>query len=292
MPPWETMIMTKGAYGDRQACCIYTSIPFLTISSHYRPFFPTDLAIMPWSRGWSYSDTWLIMHTWRAWSCTDNVADHALITKLIIHWSLSVHSLIMFLNMQWSRGWSCTDHVADHALITWKIMHWYNYKFLVGTLRRQLDIFERLFFFFFHDPWRWQGLTRRKAGNAEIPHVRDWHKPCMSLWILHFLVMCLCSETSTFLTFNHWTKPSTKVLVEKWNETKYLESTFKEMKGIRGRLRSSFQQTHQTPYSSFTSFYFAAERHHSHPSQIYCATLPGAMNSTGGPRKGPTWYMS
>lgn len=51
-------------------------------------------------------------------------------------------------------------------------------------------------------------------------------------------------------------------------------------------LRSSFQQTNQTPY-----FYFAAERHHSHPSQIYCATLPGAMNSTGGPWKGPTWYM-
>ena len=98
--------------------------------------------------------------------------------------------------------------------------------------RRQLDIFER--HFFFHDPWRWLGLTRRKAGNAEIPHVRDWHKPCMSLWILHFLVMCLCSETSTFLTFNHWTKSSTKVLVEKWNETKYLESTFKETKGIGG----------------------------------------------------------
>ena len=61
-------------------------------------------------------------------------------------------------------------------------------------------------------------------------------------------------------------------------------------------LRSSFQQTNQTPYFyfaalSFTSFYFAAERHHSHPSQIYCATLPGAMNSTGGPWKGPTWYM-
>ena len=24
----------------------------------------------------------------------------------------------------WSCGWSCTDHVADHTLITWLIMHW------------------------------------------------------------------------------------------------------------------------------------------------------------------------
>ena len=26
--------------------------------------------------------------------------------------------------MHWSRGWSCTDYLADHALITWLIMHW------------------------------------------------------------------------------------------------------------------------------------------------------------------------
>ena len=38
----------------------------------------------------------------RGWSCTDHVADHALITLEI---------------MPWSRGWSCTLHVPDHALI-------------------------------------------------------------------------------------------------------------------------------------------------------------------------------
>ena len=77
------------------------------------------------------------------------------------------------------------------------------------------------------DNWVSQG------GKQEMlkSHTLGTDKPCMSLWILHFLVMCLCSETSTFLTFNHWTKSSTKVLVEKWNEAKYLESTFKETKG-------------------------------------------------------------
>ena len=132
---------------------------------------------------------------------------------------------LSFHQQQW---WECRLGSQEHfwKLFSQLLITGSNYKFLVGTLRRQLDIFERLFFF--HDPWRWQGLTRRKAENAEIPHVRDWHKPFLSLWILHFLVMWLCSETSTFLTFNHWTKPSTKVLVEKWNETKYLASTFKE----------------------------------------------------------------
>ena len=37
------------------------------------------------------------------WSCTDHVADHALITWLIIHSS---------------HVWPCTDHVADHTLLT------------------------------------------------------------------------------------------------------------------------------------------------------------------------------
>ena len=37
-----------------------------------------------------------------------DVADHALIRKLIIHWS---------------RDCACTDDVADHTVITWLIMH-------------------------------------------------------------------------------------------------------------------------------------------------------------------------
>ena len=43
------------------------------------------------------------MHWSRNWSGTYHLADHALITWLIIHWS---------------RDWSCTDHMTDHALIT------------------------------------------------------------------------------------------------------------------------------------------------------------------------------
>ena len=45
------------------------------------------------------------MHLSFGWSCTDHVADHTLITWLIVHWS---------------RGWSCTDLEADHTLITCK----------------------------------------------------------------------------------------------------------------------------------------------------------------------------
>ena len=38
------------------------------------------------------------------------VADHTRITWLIMHWSRGYHALITWL--------SCTDHVADHAMIT------------------------------------------------------------------------------------------------------------------------------------------------------------------------------
>ena len=52
------------------------------------------------------------------------MADHALITKLIIHWSPDCACTDHVAEHQWSRGWSCTDHVIDHALIIWLIMHW------------------------------------------------------------------------------------------------------------------------------------------------------------------------
>ena len=86
---------------------------------------------MHWSRGCSYNDhvadhaviTLLIMLI-RWLSCTDFVADHSLITCLIVHWScgwsltnhVAYHALIRWL--------SCSDHVADHTLITWLRMHW------------------------------------------------------------------------------------------------------------------------------------------------------------------------
>ena len=47
--------------------------------------------------------------TWRDLYCTDHVADHALITWLIMHWYQS---------------WSYTSHVTDHALIIRLTMHW------------------------------------------------------------------------------------------------------------------------------------------------------------------------
>ena len=38
----------------------------------------------------------------------EEAGDHALIMKLIIHWS---------------RDCACTDHMADHAMIMWLIIH-------------------------------------------------------------------------------------------------------------------------------------------------------------------------
>ena len=58
-------------------------------------------------------------------SCTDHVADHALITWVIMNWSRGLsytahvadHALITLWMMHWSRGWSYTDHVTHHAHI-------------------------------------------------------------------------------------------------------------------------------------------------------------------------------
>ena len=72
---------------------------------------------MHWSRGYHALITW---H-----SCTDHVADHTLLTRLIMHRSRLYHALITWLPMHWSRGWSYTNHVTDRALITWLIIHWY-----------------------------------------------------------------------------------------------------------------------------------------------------------------------
>ena len=62
--------------------------------------------------------------------------------------------------------------------------------------------------------------------------------------MLHFPEMHLCPNTSTFLTFNHWMEPSVKVLVKKWNETKYLGSIFKETKGKGGTSSRTHYRTH------------------------------------------------
>ena len=89
-----------------------------------------------------------------------------------------------------------------------------------------------------------------RGRNAEITHIRDWHKPFASFWILHFPEH-LCPNTSTFLTFNHWMEPSMKVLVKKWDETKYLGSIFKETKGkgatsLRTHDRNHWHNLHQS----------------------------------------------
>ena len=57
-----------------------------------------------------FSYSWLIMHWWRNWSCTDHVADHALITWLSCTDHLAGHAMITQL--------PCTGHVTDHALMT------------------------------------------------------------------------------------------------------------------------------------------------------------------------------
>ena len=75
---------------------------------------------------WSlYTCIWICaMHWSRNWSCTDHVADHTLITWLIMHWSRVYHALLTWLILHWSRAWSCTDHVTNHELITWLNIHW------------------------------------------------------------------------------------------------------------------------------------------------------------------------
>ena len=67
--------------------------------------------------------TWLIMHWSRDWSCNDLVSDHALITWLsctdhvaIMQWSRGYHAQITWLFMQWTHSY--------HILVTWLIMHW------------------------------------------------------------------------------------------------------------------------------------------------------------------------
>ena len=94
---------------------------------------------MHWSRDWSYNGN-VIDHALITWlSCTDHMADHTLITCLvmqrsrdyswsdhvaIMHSSRGYYALIMWLITHVSRDWSCTDHVVDHTLITRLIMHW------------------------------------------------------------------------------------------------------------------------------------------------------------------------
>ena len=56
-----------------------------------------------------------IMHWTHGWSCTDHVADHALITWLSCPDHVADHALITSI--------SCTDHMTAHALITWMIIH-------------------------------------------------------------------------------------------------------------------------------------------------------------------------
>ena len=76
-------------------------IPVCACTSH--------VAIMHWSRGWSY---------------TDHVTDHAQITWLSCTDYLIVHAINTWMIMHLSRGWSCTNHIADHELITWLSMQW------------------------------------------------------------------------------------------------------------------------------------------------------------------------
>ena len=52
----------------------------------------------------------------RGLSCSDHVADHALIPWLSMDWSHDYHVVIPWLNG--------ADHVTDHALIMFAIIHW------------------------------------------------------------------------------------------------------------------------------------------------------------------------
>ena len=75
------------------------------------------------------------MHLSFGWTCTDHVADHTLITWLIMHWSHNwsctdhmAHQppdqcVMSHVILHWSHGSSRTDPVADHTRITWLIMY-------------------------------------------------------------------------------------------------------------------------------------------------------------------------
>ena len=51
--------------------------------------------------------TCLIIHWSRDCTCTEHVADHALFSWLIMHWSSGYHPLITWLIIHWSCDWSC-----------------------------------------------------------------------------------------------------------------------------------------------------------------------------------------
>ena len=94
--------------------CKFNTFFVLKIQKNPSFFFICDLSFQ-WSRIWIVLIMWLIKH----WSCGYN----ALITWLRTHWKYGWPHTDTSLITHWSCDWSCTDHVADHTLLTWLIMH-------------------------------------------------------------------------------------------------------------------------------------------------------------------------
>ena len=80
--------------------------------------------IMQWSCSYDVPVRWLIIHPLGDGPCTDHVADHTLISCLVMHRSRDKSWTYHIAIMKWSPGWKCTDHVADHAVIPWLSMNW------------------------------------------------------------------------------------------------------------------------------------------------------------------------
>lgn len=146
--------------------------------------------------------------------------------------------------------WECRPGSWEHfwKLFSQLLITGNNYKFLVSTLWRQLAVLER--HFLCHDPWRWWSHEEEMLKSHTLGTDTNHLHPSGFFTSLR----CISANTSTFLTFNHWMELSMKVLVKRWNETKYLESIFKETKEKEGHHQELMIGITGTTYINLDSF--------------------------------------
>ena len=154
------------------------------------------------------------------------------------------------LSFHLQQQWECRPGIWEHfwKLFSQLLITGNNYKFLVSTLWRPLAVLER--HFLFRDPWRWWSHEEEMLKSHTLGTDTNHLHPSGFFTSLR----CISANTSTFLTFNHWMEPSMKVLVKKWNETKYLESIFKETKEKEGHHQELMIGTTGTTFISLDSF--------------------------------------
>ena len=138
--------------------------------------------------------TWLIMHWSRDCACTDYVTDHALTICLSCNDLVADHTLIPWLIIHWSRG--------SPALITWLIavirllhMHWsHNW-----SCNDYMAIMQWSRCWSFNDP-----VTDHALITRLIMHwLRDW-SGTDHVAIIHWSRGCSCTYLVTDRTLMTW----------------------------------------------------------------------------------------